>query len=80
MLMFVLKSVTRFPGEGSSRPFAASAKGDLVTPAVAVFAPADGLLDPGVAGFAAFVLPHALFASHLGSAILITARCFCAAS
>ena len=51
--MFVPKSVTRFPGEGNSRPFAASTGGDLVTPAVPVFAPANSLLDPGAAGFAA---------------------------
>ena len=89
--MFVQKSVTCFPGEGSSCPFAASTGGDLVPPAAAIFAPADDLLDPGTAGFAAgtgwllpeaaaFALPRALFASRLGSAILITARRFCAAS
>jgi hypothetical protein len=89
--MVVPKSVTCFPSEGSSRPFAASTGGDLVTPAVAVFAPADGLLDPGAGGFAAgtgwllpeaaaFALPRTFFASRLGSAILMTARRFCAAS
>jgi hypothetical protein len=89
--MFVPKSATRFPGEGSSHPFAASTGGGFVPPAAAVFALADDLLDPGTAGFAAgigwllpgataFMLPRALFASRLGSAILIIARCFCAAS
>jgi hypothetical protein len=65
--------------------------GGLVPPEVAVFAPADALLGLGATGFvvgigwllpeaAAFVLPRALFASRLGSAILTTARRFCAAS
>jgi hypothetical protein len=68
--MFVPKSATHFPGEGSSRPFAASTGGGLVLPAAAVFALADDLPDPGAAGFAtgigwllpgvaAFTLPHA---------------------
>jgi hypothetical protein len=89
--MFVPKSATRFPGEGSSCTFAASTRGGLVPPAATVFALADDLPDPGAAGFAAgidwllpgaasFALPRALFASRLGSAILITAWCFCAAS
>jgi hypothetical protein len=51
--MFVPKSATRFPGEGSSRPFAASTGGGLVPPAAVVFALADDLPDPGMAGFAA---------------------------
>jgi hypothetical protein len=51
--MFVPKSATRFPGEGSSHPFAASTRGGLVPPAAAVFALADDLPDPGAAGFAA---------------------------
>ena len=57
----------------------------------ATFALADTLLCPGAAGFAAgtgllppeaaaFVLPRALFASRIGSAILMTARRFCVAS
>jgi hypothetical protein len=89
--MFVLKSATRFPGEGSSRTFAASTGGGLVPPAAAIFALADDMPDLGAAGFAAsigwllpgaaaFALPRALFASRLGSAILITARRFCATS
>jgi hypothetical protein len=55
------------------------------------FAPADALLCPGVAVFAAgtsllpleavaFALPRAFFASRIGSAILTTARRFYAAS
>jgi hypothetical protein len=51
--MFVPKSATRFPGEGSSRTFAASTGGGLVPPAVAIFALDDDLSDPGAAGFAA---------------------------
>jgi hypothetical protein len=89
--MFVPKSATHLPGEGSSRPFADLPGGGLVPPEAAVFAPADALLGPGVVGFAAgigwllpeataFVLPRALFASCLGSAILTTARRFYAAS
>jgi hypothetical protein len=89
--MSVPKSATCLPGEGNSRPFADPLGGGLVPPKAAVFAPADALLGPGAAGFAAgigwllpeaaaFVLPRALFASRLGSAILTTARRFCAAS
>jgi hypothetical protein len=89
--MFVPKSATRLPGEGSSRPFAGPPGGGLLPPVVAVFTFADTLLGPGPAGFvagtglllpeaAAFTLPHALFASCIGSAILMTARCFYAAS
>ena len=85
------KLATRFPGEDSSRTFAASTGGGLVPPAAAVFALADDLPDPGAAGFAAgigwllpgaaaFALPRAFFASRLGSAILMTARRFYAAS
>jgi hypothetical protein len=89
--MFVPKSATRLPGEGNSRPFTDPPGGGLVLPEAAVFAPTDALLGPGAAGFtagigwllpeaAAFVLPRALFASRLGSAILTTARRFYAAS
>jgi hypothetical protein len=89
--MFMPKSATRLPGEGSSRPFADPPEGGLVPPEAAIFVPADALLGPGATGFAAgicrllpeaaaFVLPRALFASRLGSAILTTARRFCAAS
>ena len=57
----------------------------------AAFALVDALLCPGATGFAtgtglllpeaaAFALPRALFASRIGSAILTTARRFCAAS
>jgi hypothetical protein len=71
--------------------FRGSARGGLVPPEAAVFTLADALLDLGAAGFAAgigwllpeaaaFALPHALFASRSGSAILTTARRFCAAS
>jgi hypothetical protein len=63
----------------------------LLPPAAVAFALADALLCTGLAGFAAgacllppeavaFTLPHALFASRIGSAILTTARHFCAAS
>jgi hypothetical protein len=51
--MFVPKSATRFPGKGSSRPFAASTEGGLVPPAAAVFVLADNLPDPGATGFVA---------------------------
>jgi hypothetical protein len=89
--MFVPKSATRFPGEGSSRTFAASPRVGLVPPATTAFALSDTLLDPSAIGFAAgvgwlppgaatFALPRALFASCLGSGSLITARRFCAAS
>jgi hypothetical protein len=57
----------------------------------AAFALVDALLCPGAAGFAAgtglllpkaaaFTLPRAFFTSRIGSAILTTARRFCAAS
>jgi hypothetical protein len=80
-----------FPSEGSSRAFAASPGGGLVPPATIVFTLSDALLDPDAVGFAAgaswllpgavaFALPRAFFASRLGSASLITARHFCAAS
>jgi hypothetical protein len=83
--MFVLKSATRFPGEGSSRAFTASPRAGLVPPATTAFALSDTLLDPGASGFAAgagwlppgaaaFALPYALFASRLGSGSLITAQ------
>jgi hypothetical protein len=89
--MFVSKSATRFPGEGSSRTFAASPRVGLVPPATTAFALSDTLLDPGAASFAAgagwqppgaaaFALPRALFASRLGSGRLITARRFYTAS
>ena len=63
----------------------------MVPPAPAAFALADNLPDPGAAGFtagigwllpgaAAFALPRAFFASRLGSAILMTALRFYAAS
>jgi hypothetical protein len=89
--MFVPKSATCFPGEGSSRTFTASTGGGLVPLVAAVFSLADDLPDPGAASFAAdigwllpgaaaFTLPYALFASRLGSAILTMARRFCAAS
>jgi hypothetical protein len=89
--MFVPKSATRFPGEGSSRTFAASPGVGLVPPATTAFTLSDALLDPGAASFAAgagwlllgaaaFALPRAFYASRLGSASLITARRFCAVS
>jgi hypothetical protein len=91
MLIFVPKSATRFHGEGSSRTFVASPWVDLILLAATAFALSDTLLEPGAAGFAgsvgwlppaaaAFTLPHALFASRLGSRSLTTARRFCAAS
>jgi hypothetical protein len=89
--MFVPKSTTCRAGEGSSRPFAGPPEGALLPPKAAAFALADALLCPGAAGFAAgtglllpeavaFALPRALFASRIGSAILMTARRFYAAS
>jgi hypothetical protein len=80
----VLKSATRFPGEGNSRTFAASPWVNLVLPAATTFALSDTLLEPGAAGFAAsvgwlppaaaaFALPRALFASRLGSGSLTIA-------
>ena len=89
--MFVPKSATRLPGEGSSRPFTGSPGGGLLPPDAAAFALAGALLGPGAAGFAAgtglllpeavaFVLPRTLFTSRIGSAILTTAQCFYAAS
>jgi hypothetical protein len=67
----VPKSATRFPGEGSSRTFAASPGVDLVPPVTTAFVPSDTLLDPGAAGFAAGVdwLPPgaAAFAPALSS-------------
>jgi hypothetical protein len=90
--MFVPKSATRLPGEGSSCPFVGPPGGSLVQPEATVFALADALLGPGTTGFAAgtglllpeaaavFALPRALFASRIGSVSLTTARRFCAAS
>jgi hypothetical protein len=89
MLIFVPKSATRFPGEGSSRTFAAPSGADLAPPALTAFALSGTLLDPGVAGFAAsdgwlppgmvaFAVPRTLFGLASGS--LMTARRFCAAS
>jgi hypothetical protein len=49
----VLKSTTRFPGEGNSRAFTALSGADLVPPALAAFTLSGTLLDPGAAGFAA---------------------------
>jgi hypothetical protein len=85
----VLKSRTRFPGEGNSWTFAAPAEVDLVPPVPAAFTPSGTLLDPGAAGFAAsvgylppgavaFAVPHVLFGLASGS--LMTDRRFCAAS
>ena len=89
--MSVPKSATRRAGEGGLRPFTGPHGGGLLPSEAAAFTLADTLLGPGAAGFAAgnglllpeaaaFALPHALFASRIGSAILTTARCFCAAS
>jgi hypothetical protein len=89
--MFVPKSATRLPGEGSSRPFTGSPRGGLLPLDAVAFTLAGALLGPGAAGFAAgtglplpeaaaFVLPHTLFISRIGSAILTTAWRFCAAS
>jgi hypothetical protein len=74
-----------FPGESSSRPFAESPGGGLVPPTAEVFATAGALPLPDKAGWlppepAAFAIPRALFTSRLGSASLMTARRFCAAS
>jgi hypothetical protein len=51
--MSVSKSARRFPGEGSSRTFAAPSGADLVPPAPAAFALSDNLPAPGAAAFAA---------------------------
>jgi hypothetical protein len=78
-------------GEGYLRPFTGPPGGGLLAPEAATFALAEALLCPGAASFAAgtglllpgaatFVLPRALFASRIGSAILTTARRLCAAS
>jgi hypothetical protein len=85
------KSATHPPGEGSSCPFVGSPRGGLPLLETAAFALANALLGPGAAAFAgayslllpeaaAFALPRALFASRVGSAILTTARRFCAVS
>ena len=69
--MFVPKSATRLPGEGSSHPFTGPPGGGLLPPEAAAFALTDALLGPGAAGFAAgtglllpeaaaFALPRAL--------------------
>jgi hypothetical protein len=79
----------RFPGEGSSRTFAAPSAADLVPPAPTAFALSGTLLDLGAAGFAAsvgwlptgtvaFAVPRALFGLASGS--LMTAQRFYAAS
>jgi hypothetical protein len=89
--MSVSKSATRCAGEGSLHSFMGPHGDGLLPLEAAAFALADALLCPVVAGFAAgtglllleaaaFALPHAFFASRIGSAILTTARCFCAAS
>jgi hypothetical protein len=78
-------------GEGSLRSFAGSPEGTLPAPVAATLAPAEGLLDPREAGFAAggglllpgvadFAPPRAFFASRKGSPIRTTIRLFCAAS
>jgi hypothetical protein len=51
--MSVLKSAIHFPGEGSSRTFAAPSGADLVPPAPAAFALSGNLPGPGAAAFAA---------------------------
>jgi hypothetical protein len=55
MLIFVPKSATRLPDEGSSRTFAAPPGVDLVPPATTAFVLSGTLLDPGAAGFAASI-------------------------
>jgi hypothetical protein len=78
-------------GKGCLRPFTGPPGGGLLAPEAAAFALADTLLCPGATSFtasiglllpgaAAFSLPRAFFASRIGSAILTTARHFCAAS
>jgi hypothetical protein len=89
--MFVPKSATCLPGEGSSYPFIDPPGGGLPPPEAAFFTLADTLLGLGASAFAAgtglllpeaaaFALPRALFASRIGSAILTIAQRFCAAS
>jgi hypothetical protein len=80
----------RRAGESGLRPFTTPPGGGLLPPEVVAFVLAGALPCPGAAGFAAgtgllpleaaaFTLPHARFASRIGSAILTTARRFCAA-
>ena len=60
--MFVPKSATRHPSEGSSRPFTGPPGGGLLPPEEAAFALVGALLGPGAAGFAAgtgLLLPEA---------------------
>jgi hypothetical protein len=95
--MSVSKSATRAAatsvraGDGSLRSFAGSAEGSLPALEAAAFTPAEDLLGPGAASFAAggglllpratdFAPPRAFFALRKGSPTLVTARCFRAAS
>jgi hypothetical protein len=95
--MFVSKSATRAAAttvrasDGGLRSFAGSAEGSLPAPEVVALAPAEDLLGPGAAGFAAggglllpgaadFAPPHAFFALRKGSPTLVTIRCFRTAS
>jgi hypothetical protein len=89
--MSVPKSAMRRAGESGLRPFTTSPRGGLLPPEAAAFVLADALPCPGATIFAAgtgllpleaaaFTLPRAHFTSRIGSAILTTARRFCAAS
>jgi hypothetical protein len=95
--MSVSKSATRaaatsvHAGDGGLRSFAGSAEGSLPELEASALAPAEDLLGPGAAGFAAggglllpgvadFAPPCAFFASRKGSPTLVTARRFRVAS
>jgi hypothetical protein len=78
-------------GDGGLRSFVGSVEGGLPAPEATALAPAEDLLGPGTAGFAAggglllpgvvdFTPPRALFTSRLGSPTLVNARRFRAAS
>ena len=78
-------------GDGDLRSFTGSVEGGLPAPESAALEPAEDLLGPGTAGFAAggglllpgavdFAPPSARFTSRIGSPTLVIARRFRAAS
>ena len=78
-------------GDGGLRSFVGLANGGLLAPEATALEPAEDLLGPGTAGFAAggglllpgavdFAPPRALFTLRLGSPTLVNARRFRAAS
>jgi hypothetical protein len=89
--MSVPKSAMRRAGESGLRPFTTPPGGGLLPLEAAAFVHAGALPCSGAADFTtdtgllppeavAFALPHARFASRIGSAILTIARRFCAVS